>query len=140
MATPEQSTKFALQYYVLKLPFHLFIHPRTCMFSPTIYVQEDLTCIWKMLFILENGCITLSSKAEVLWRRKITSCTIISHLQQVTNLYMKFMQKKHFRRTGKDRQNSNKDKSTEWRKQTDRQAVIVREFQSYALHLVKAIE
>lgn len=53
---------------------------------------------------------------------------------------MKFMQKKHFRRTGKDRQNSNKDKSTEWRKQTDRQAVIVREFQSYALHLVKAIE
>ena len=43
-------------------------------------------------------------------------------------------------RTRKDRQNSNKDKSTEWRKQTDWQAVIIREFQNYALHLVKAIE
>lgn len=39
--------------------------------------------------------------------------------KSLTHMYMKFMQKMSFRRTGKDRQNSNKDKSTERRKQTD---------------------
>lgn len=66
MAAPAQSTTFPLQYYMLKLSSHLFIIPATCMFSLHMFVQEDLPCNWKMLFILENGAIILSSKTGVL--------------------------------------------------------------------------
>lgn len=63
----------------------------SCMFSLPMYVKEDLSYNLKMLFILENGDITLSRKTEVLWRENLIA--VQSYHIYSKHLYMKFMQK-----------------------------------------------
>lgn len=119
MATPEQSTQFSRQYYVLKLPSHFFTSPATGCFLHLHMSRKILLPFGKCCSFWKTVVLYHPLKQKFCGQGKLLAVQSYHFYSKSHICTWSSCKKKHFGRTGKERQNSNKDKSREWRKQTD---------------------